>query len=108
MSKTVTLPTEATVEDIQQTYMESWKLGLKCIAIYRDGCKRSHPLSTSLDKEKKKVAPSEVEYRAMRRKLPDERKAVTHKFDIQGHEGYLTDGMFEDGQPGDPFVTMAN
>jgi ribonucleoside-diphosphate reductase alpha chain len=107
MSKTVNLPTEATVEDIQQTYMESWKLGLKCIAIYRDGCKRSQPLSTSLDKEKKKPAPGEVEYRAMRRKLPDERKAVTHKFDIQGHEGYLTVGLFEDGQPGELFVTMA-
>ena len=107
MSKTVNLPTEATVEDIQQTYMESWKLGLKCLAIYRDGCKRSQPLSTSLDKEKKKAAPGEVEYRAMRRKLPDERKAITHKFDIQGHEGYLTVGMFEDGQPGELFVTMA-
>src|SRR6266849_3023118 len=107
MSKTVNLPTEATVEDIQQTYMESWKLGLKCIAIYRDGCKRSQPLSTSLEKEKKKAAPGEVEYRAMRRKLPDERKAVTHKFDIQGHEGYVTVGMFEDGQPGELFVTMA-
>jgi ribonucleoside-diphosphate reductase alpha chain len=107
MSKTVNLPTEATVEDIQQTYMESWKLGLKCIAIYRDGCKRSQPLSTSLDKEKKKATPEQVEYRAMRRKLPDERKAVTHKFDIQGHEGYLTVGMFEDGQPGELFVTMA-
>src|SRR6202165_4292067 len=107
MSKTVNLPTEATVADIQQTYMESWKLGLKCIAIYRDGCKRSQPLSTSLDKEKKKAAPDQVEYRAMRRKLPDERKAVTHKFDIQGHEGYLTVGMFEDGQPGELFVTMA-
>src|SRR5467141_904621 len=107
MSKTVNLPNDATAEDIQQTSMESWKLGLKCIAIYRDGCKRSQPLSTSLDKEKKAVAPAEVEYRAMRRKLPDERKAVTHKFDIQGHEGYLTVGMFEDGQPGELFVTMA-
>ena len=107
MSKTVNLPTEATVEDIQQTYMESWKLGLKCIAIYRDGCKRSQPLSTSLDREKKKEAPAEVEYRAVRRKLPDERKAVTHKFDIQGHEGYLTVGLYEDGTPGELFVTMA-
>jgi ribonucleoside-diphosphate reductase alpha chain len=105
MSKTVNLPTDATVEDIEQTYFESWKLGLKCIAIYRDGCKRSQPLSTSMDKEKK--APAEVEYRAVRRKLPDERKAVTHKFDIQGHEGYLTVGLFEDGTPGELFVTMA-
>ena len=108
MSKTVNLPTEATVEEIQQTYMESWKLGLKCIAIYRDGCKRSQPLSTSLDKDDKKSAVSaDVEYRAMRRKLPDERKAVTHKFDIAGHEGYLTVGLYEDGTPGELFVTMA-
>jgi ribonucleoside-diphosphate reductase alpha chain len=107
MSKTVNLPTDATAEDIQQTYMESWKLGLKCIAIYRDGCKRSQPLSTSLDKDKKATGPAEVEYRAMRRKLPDERKAVTHKFDIQGHEGYLTVGLFDDGTPGELFVTMA-
>ncbi len=107
MSKTVNLPTDATVEDIQQTYMESWKLGLKCIAIYRDGCKRSQPLSTSLDKEKKTTAPAEVEYRAVRHKLPDERKAVTHKFDIGGHEGYLTVGLYEDGTPGELFVTMA-
>jgi ribonucleoside-diphosphate reductase alpha chain len=105
MSKTVNLPTDAKVEDIEQTYFESWKLGLKCIAIYRDGCKRSQPLSTSMAKEKKADAP--VEYRAMRRKLPDERKAVTHKFDIQGHEGYLTVGLFEDGTPGELFVTMA-
>src|SRR3989441_1389510 len=107
MSKTVNLPTEATIEDIQQTYLESWKLGLKCIAIYRDGCKRSQPLSTSLDKEKKAVEPAGPEYRAVRRRLPDERKSITHKFDIQGHEGYLTVGMFEDGQPGELFVTMA-
>jgi ribonucleoside-diphosphate reductase alpha chain len=111
MSKTVNLPTDATVEDIQQTYMESWKLGLKCIAIYRDGCKRSQPLSTSLDKKKQEPSTQDkapqVEYRALRRKLPDERKAVTHKFDIQGHEGYLTVGLFDDGTPGELFVTMA-
>jgi ribonucleoside-diphosphate reductase alpha chain len=107
MSKTVNLPTEATVEDIQQTYVESWKLGLKCIAIYRDGCKRSQPLSTSLDKDKKAGAAADVEYRAVRRKLPEERKAITHKFDIGGHEGYLTVGLYEDGTPGELFVTMA-
>jgi ribonucleoside-diphosphate reductase alpha chain len=106
MSKTVNLPTEATVEEIQQTYLESWKLGLKCIAIYRDGCKRSQPLSTSLDKEKKKEIV-EGEPKAVRRKLPDERKAVTHKFDVGGHEGYLTVGLYEDGTPGELFVTMA-
>src|SRR2546426_1715086 len=107
MSKTVNLPTDATVEDIQRTYMESWKLGLKCIAIYRDGCKRSQPLPTSKDKEYKAVEPAGPEYRAVRRRLPDERKSITHKFDIQGHEGYVTVGMFEDGQPGELFVTMA-
>jgi len=116
MSKTVNLPTDATVEEIQQTYVESWKLGLKCIAIYRDGCKRSQPLSTSLDKDagraqgastKSAASPAEVEYRAMRRKLPEERKAITHKFDIAGHEGYLTVGLYEDGTPGELFVTMA-
>jgi ribonucleoside-diphosphate reductase alpha chain len=107
MSKTVNLPTDATVEEIQQTYMESWKLGLKCIAIYRDGCKRSQPLSTSLEKDKKASTAADVEYRAVRRKLPDERKAVTHKFDIGGHEGYLTVGLYEDGTPGELFVTMA-
>jgi ribonucleoside-diphosphate reductase alpha chain len=116
MSKTVNLPTDATVEDIQQTYMESWKIGLKCIAIYRDGCKRSQPLSTSLDKDKKKDAvagraqgalAAEGEPKAVRRKLPDERKAVTHKFDVAGHEGYLTVGLYEDGTPGELFVTMA-
>jgi len=106
MSKTVNLPTEATVEEIQQTYLESWKLGLKCIAIYRDGCKRSQPLSTSLDKDKKKDVV-EGEPKAVRRKLPDERKAVTHKFDVAGHEGYLTVGLYEDGTPGELFVTMA-
>src|SRR5579872_5084017 len=106
MSKTVNLPTDATVEDIEQTYMESWKLGLKCIAIYRDGCKRSQPLSTSLDKKKEEPATT-IEYRPMRHKLPDERKSITHKFDIAGHEGYLTVGLYEDGQPGELFVTMA-
>src|SRR6266566_1517121 len=108
MSKTVNLPTEATIEDIQQTYMESWKLGLKCIAIYRDGCKRSQPLPTSLkDKKEKTAETAGADYRAVRRRLSDERKSITHKFDIQGHEGYLTVGMFEDGQPGELFVTMA-
>src|SRR5260221_3400566 len=103
--RTVNLPTQRTAERINRTYMESWKLGLKCIAIYRDGCKRSQPLSTSLDKNKEETPT--VEYRAMRHKLPDERRSITHKFDIQGHEGYLTVGLYEDGQPGELFVTMA-
>jgi ribonucleoside-diphosphate reductase alpha chain len=111
-SKTVNLPTEATVDDIANTYMESWKLGLKCIAIYRDGCKRSQPLSTS--RSDTKVAPASPaavvvapEPRPVRRRLPDERRSLTHKFDIQGHEGYVTVGLYDDGTPGEIFLTMA-
>jgi ribonucleoside-diphosphate reductase alpha chain len=117
-SKTVNMPTEASVEDIAQTYMESWKLGLKCIAIYRDGCKRSQPLSTSMkDRKDVKAAAVEVaketsaepvaEARPVRRRLPDERQSLTHKFDIQGHEGYITVGLYPDGTPGEIFLTMA-
>ncbi|HXM57024.1 MAG TPA: vitamin B12-dependent ribonucleotide reductase [Candidatus Dormibacteraeota bacterium] len=111
-SKTVNLPTEATVEDIANTYLESWKLGLKCIAIYRDGCKRSQPLSTSRSDTKAKAAatpaPAEpAEPRPVRRRLPDERRSLTHKFDIQGHEGYVTVGLYDDGTPGEIFLTMA-
>jgi ribonucleoside-diphosphate reductase alpha chain len=110
-SKTVNLPTEATVEDIANTYLESWRLGLKCIAIYRDGCKRSQPLSTSRSdgKETKAVATVEAppEARPVRRRLPDERRSLTHKFDIQGHEGYVTVGLYDDGTPGEIFLTMA-
>jgi ribonucleoside-diphosphate reductase alpha chain len=110
-SKTVNLPHEASVEDIEETYIESWKLGLKCIAIYRDGCKRSQPLNTSKDADKADKAaakqPAVVEARPVRRRLPDERRSVTHKFDIQGHEGYLTVGLYDDGTPGEIFVRMA-
>jgi ribonucleoside-diphosphate reductase alpha chain len=110
-SKTVNLPHEATVEDIERTYLESWKLGLKCIAIYRDGCKRSQPLSTTRDN--KSQLPGEIsagkepEPKAVRRRLPDERRSLTHKFDIQGHEGYITVGLYDDGTPGEIFLTMA-
>src|SRR5258708_918553 len=83
MSKTVNLPTEATVEDIEQTYMESWKLGLKCIAIYRDGCKRSQPLSTSLAKKKEPEAATE--FPPMRQSLPDKPKSIPPKFHIPRH-----------------------
>src|SRR5207302_424303 len=108
-SKTVNMPHEATVEEIANTYLESWKLGLKCIAIYRDGCKRSQPLSTSLkerDATEKKDVPV-VEARPPRRRLRDERQSLTHKFEVQGHEGYITVGLYEDGTPGEIFLTMA-
>jgi ribonucleoside-diphosphate reductase alpha chain len=105
-SKTVNLPTEATTDEIAGVYLESWKLGLKCIAIYRDGCKRSQPLSTSLkDKDAKPELIAEA--RPVRRRLPDERRSITHKFDIQGHEGYIHVGLYEDGTPGEIFLTMA-
>jgi ribonucleoside-diphosphate reductase alpha chain len=111
ISKTVNVPKEATVEDIMQAYIESWRLGAKAISIYRDGSKRTQPLNTSRDKEKAAEAaagpagakPSQP----VRRKLPDERHAITHKFDIQGHEGYITAGLFEDGTPGEIFLVMA-
>jgi ribonucleoside-diphosphate reductase alpha chain len=112
MSKTVNLPHDATVEDIERIYLESWKMGLKCIAIYRDGCKRSQPLSTSLKRDgqpREATQPAEgsiVERQPVRRKLPDERRSITHKFDVQGHEGYITVGLYEDGTPGEIFLTM--
>jgi ribonucleoside-diphosphate reductase alpha chain len=102
------MPNDATVEDIMHAYVESWKLGLKAIAIYRDGSKRTQPLNTSKDKEEPKAMAGESrEARALRHKLPDERRSITHKFDIAGHEGYITAGMYEDGQPGEIFITMS-
>jgi ribonucleoside-diphosphate reductase alpha chain len=108
ISKTINMPTDVTVDEIMHAYMESWKLGLKAVAIYRDGSKRTQPLNTSKDKEEKKAAAAEgKESRPFRRKLPDERRSFTHKFDIAGHEGYITAGMYEDGQPGEIFITMS-
>jgi ribonucleoside-diphosphate reductase alpha chain len=110
ISKTVNVPKEATVEEIMQAYIQSWKLGAKAISIYRDGSKRTQPLNTSKDKtpaETAQQAAAQLVTRPVRRKLPDERKAITHKFDIQGHEGYITVGLFEDGVPGEIFLVMA-
>jgi len=129
ISKTVNMPNESTVEDIRDAYVQAWKMGLKCIAIYRDGSKRSQPLNTRRTDESggKAGAPqsgSALEHRVreleaevarlreqagkpLRRRLPDTRKAITHKFDIAGHEGYLTVGSFDNDQPGELFITMA-
>jgi ribonucleoside-diphosphate reductase alpha chain len=119
ISKTVNLPTDATVEDVQDAYLESWKQGLKAVAIYRDGCKRTQPLSTSKTDPglaKAVAAPTvsiaEVPVKngppaAVRRKLPDERQSLTHKFSIAGHEGYIHVGLYETGEPGEIFVKMA-
>ena len=105
ISKTVNVPKDATVEEIQQAYIDSWRLGTKAVSIYRDGSKRTQPLNTSRDKEKAAAAP--VVAGPARRRLPDERMSLTHKFDIAGHEGYITVGLYEDGQPGELFLVMA-
>ena len=132
ISKTVNMPQESTVEDIMQTYLEGWKLGIKAIAIYRDGSKHSQPLNTSksstvtakaeaeaahkeVDSFKARVLELEGEITELRtrvdtptrHRLPDTRQALTHKFDIAGHEGYITVGLYEDGTPGELFITMA-
>jgi len=114
ISKTINLPEESTPEDIMQAYIEGWQMGLKAVAIYRDNCKRSQPLSTRKKDEPAALqttlaltAPAAGERRAVRKKLPDERRAITHKFSINEHEGYLTVGLYEDGQPGEIFLVMA-
>ena len=108
ISKTVNMPNTATAEDIETAYLEAWKLGLKAIAIYRDGCKRSQPLNTGKAAEaKQEEVAAETLASLQRRRLPDERNAITHKFSIGGHEGYMTVGMYADGTPGELFVTMA-
>ena len=98
------MPSDSTVDDIAEIYMASWRLGLKAVAVYRDGCKRTQPLNTSLEEEKKEEV---VEYKPVRRKLPVERSAITHKFSVAGHEGYITVGQYEDGSPGEIFLVMA-
>ncbi|MEM1424776.1 MAG: vitamin B12-dependent ribonucleotide reductase, partial [Planctomycetota bacterium] len=146
ISKTINLPNDATEQDIKDSYRESWELGLKANAIYRDGCKLSQPLSTksedaddedvldmvedteSIDAAKDEVAieigrlalaaidgddaaardlVSRIQRRPMRRRLPDTRESITHKFNVAGHEGYLTVGLYEDGHPGELFITMS-
>jgi len=131
ISKTVNLPNEATVKDISDAYIQAWQMGLKCVAIYRDGSKRSQPLNTKKTNEggeksaavavsaeaglegRLKELETEVTHlrqevgKPLRRRLPETRMAINHKFEIAGHEGYLTVGLFENGQPGELFVTMA-
>ncbi len=130
ISKTVNFPNEATTKEIRDAYVQAWRMGLKCVAIYRDGSKRSQPLNTKKTNEggdrssqsTPEVATLENRIRQLdgevaslreqlgqplRRRLPDTRMALNHKFEIAGHEGYLTVGLFEDGRPGELFVTMA-
>ncbi|HEX9670799.1 MAG TPA: LAGLIDADG family homing endonuclease [Thermoanaerobaculia bacterium] len=108
ISKTINMPEESTPEEILNAYVEGWQLGLKAVAIYRDGCKRSQPLSTKRETAAAvPAAPAPGEWRAVRRKLPDERRAITHKFSINEHEGYITVGLYDDGLPGEIFLVMA-
>jgi ribonucleoside-diphosphate reductase alpha chain len=128
ISKTVNMPGECTVEEVRETYIQAWKMGLKCVAIYRDGSKSSQPLNTKKTNEgsssagaadtsalEARIKELEIELsrlriesgKPLRRRLTDTRTAVTHKFDIAGHEGYITVGLFEDGTPGELFLVMA-
>ena len=127
ISKTINMPEESTIEDIMQAYIESWKLGVKAVAIYRDNSKGSQPLSAAGDKkdtaQQTQPAPAaaakpaeaaspvaeqqELFARSRRRKMPSERQSITHKFSIGGHEGYITVGMYETGEPGEIFIKMA-
>ncbi len=112
ISKTVNMPGNATVEDVMKTYLDAWRLGLKAIAIYRDGSKKAQPVVTKGNGKAEgqsagpNAKPAEAA-RPVRRKLPDERRSITHKFSIAGLDGYITVGMYEDGTPGEIFVTMA-
>jgi len=108
ISKTINMPREATTEDVSAAYMQGWKMGLKAVAIYRDGSKRLQPVSTDKHKKASVRIPAEIPpARPFRRRLPDTRRSITHKFSVTGHEGYLTVGLYEDGQPGELFITMA-
>ena len=96
------MPEESSVEEIEKAYIKAWELGLKSIAIYRDGSKKSQPLNTGLDGTEKTR-----ETQLARQRLPDERQSITHKFSVAGHDGYLTVGMYDNGEPGEIFVVMA-
>ncbi len=107
ISKTINMPTDATVGDITEAYLEAWRLGLKAVAIYRDGCKRVQPLTTGEKKADQAVPVVVAEPTPIRRRLPNDRDAICHKFDIAGHEGYIHVGFYEDRTPGEIFIKMA-
>ena len=104
ISKTVNMPRETTPADIADAYREGWQMGLKALAVYRDGSKESQPLSTSTETDK---ASAKQSAKPRRERLPDTRQSITHKFNVAGHEGYITVGLYEDGRPGELFITMA-
>ena len=103
ISKTINMPHETTVEEVEDLYVEAWKLGLKAVALYRDGSKLSQPLSTM----RAEAEEEEQEARPIRRRLPNDRASITHKFSVAGHEGYITVGFYEDGSPGEVFLKMS-
>jgi len=110
ISKTINVPESATVENIEEAYIEAWKLGLKAVAIYRDGCKKTQPLNTAKPVRAEGVAAAVGgvgKAEPVRRRLPNDRQALCHKFDVAGHEGYVHVGFFEDGTPGEIFIKMA-
>ena len=106
ISKTINVPTAARVEDIEQAYIDAWRLGTKAVSIYRDGSKRTQPLNTSRTPHTP-TTQTPATPQPVRHRLPDERQAITHKFDIAGHEGYITVGLYETGAPGEIFLVMA-
>ncbi len=111
ISKTVNLPSDATVDDIMQAYIDGWKMGLKAVAMYRDGSKRTQPLNVTKEGDKIVTLDSKEDVPIpgfpFRRRMPATRQSITHKFEVAGHEGYLTVGIYEDGGPGELFITMA-
>jgi ribonucleoside-diphosphate reductase alpha chain len=107
ISKTVNMPADSTVDDVRNAYMEGWRLGLKALAIYRDGSKGAQPLSTKNAGSKEKKNKGKLVAAPRRERLPDTRQSITHKFSVAGHEGYLNVGLYPDGRPGELFITMA-
>jgi ribonucleoside-diphosphate reductase alpha chain len=110
ISKTINMPEETTVEEISAAYLEAWRLGIKAVAIYRDGCKRTQPLNTARDDGKRAPAPvlqQGGQAVPVRRRLPSDCPSLRHKFEIAGHEGYIHVGFYEDGSPGEIFIKMA-
>jgi len=109
ISKTINMPKDSTTEQISKAYMDGWKMGLKAVAIYRDGSKRLQPVQTKkhADGKAKSAKEPPEQPKPFRRRLPETRNSITHKFSVVGHEGYLTVGLYEDGQPGELFITMA-
>jgi ribonucleoside-diphosphate reductase alpha chain len=107
ISKTVNMPNDVTPQDIADAYFWGWQLGLKALAIYRDGSKQSQPLNTSSNDKKEATTIEKIVYQPRRERLPDTRQSITHKFNVGGHEGYINVGQFPDGRPGELFITMA-